>query len=372
MDHQQYMRLAIEMAKNTRGQTSPNPSVGAVVVKNGQIAGLGAHLKPGEGHAEVHALHMAGEKAKGATMYVTLEPCSHHGKTPPCADLVINSGVETIYIGTLDPNPLVAGRGMERLKKAGLNVHVGLMQKEAIELNPFFNHFMKTGLPYVTLKFASSLDGKIATETGHSKWITGKEARQDTHLYRHKHDAILVGVKTVFADDPSLTTRLPQGGKNPIRIVLDSNLRIPLESKLLTDNAAETWVVTGALADKNAIQAIENKGARIIQLGEEKINIKKVLRYLADEKITSLFVEGGATVHGSFLQESCVQQVISYIAPMLIGGKQAPSSIGGSGVKLVDDAFKLEIQSCENIGKDLKIILTPKGESSCSPESSKK
>ncbi|WP_257347806.1 bifunctional diaminohydroxyphosphoribosylaminopyrimidine deaminase/5-amino-6-(5-phosphoribosylamino)uracil reductase RibD [Pseudalkalibacillus decolorationis] len=369
MDHENYMRLAIEMAKNTKGQTSPNPSVGAVVVQNGRIVGLGAHLKAGEGHAEVHALQMAGEKASGATVYVTLEPCSHHGKTPPCADLVIERGIETVFIATLDPNPLVAGRGMEKLQKAGINVHVGLLETEALELNPFFNHYMRSGLPYVTLKFASSLDGKIATKTGHSKWITSEEARQDAHHYRHKHDAILVGVNTVISDDPSLTTRLPIGGNNPIRIVLDSHLRIPLNSKLLTDEEARTWIVTSTLATETAIRAVENTGARIIQLNEEKINVKTVLQLLGNEKVTSVFVEGGGTVHASFMAERCIQQVVSYIAPMLIGGEDARSVIGGQGVEFIDDALQLEVQSYETIGKDMKIILVPKGDFSCLPGS---
>jgi diaminohydroxyphosphoribosylaminopyrimidine deaminase/5-amino-6-(5-phosphoribosylamino)uracil reductase len=360
MDHQQYMKLAIDMASRTKGQTSPNPSVGAVVVKDGRIVGMGAHLKAGEGHAEVHALRMAGDRAEGATMYVTLEPCSHHGKTPPCADLVVTRGIKTIYIATLDPNPLVAGRGMERLKKAGLDVHQGLMEEEAIGLNPYFNHFMKTGRPYVTLKFASSLDGKIATKTGDSKWITSDEARNDAHRYRHEHDAILVGVNTVIADNPSLTTRLPGGGKNPIRIVLDSNLRIPLESKLLNDHAADTWIVTTRHAEEETVQAIECKGVRIIRLDDGKISIKRLLEHLADEEILSVFVEGGSTVHASFLKERCVQQVVSYIAPSLIGGFDAPSSIGGSGIEFVDDAFVMEFQSVQKVGEDLKIISVPK------------
>ncbi|WP_261129215.1 bifunctional diaminohydroxyphosphoribosylaminopyrimidine deaminase/5-amino-6-(5-phosphoribosylamino)uracil reductase RibD [Bacillus sp. Marseille-Q3570] len=360
MEHASYMNLAIEMAKHTAGQTAPNPRVGAVVVNKGEMVGLGAHLKAGEGHAEVHALQMAGDKAKGATMYVTLEPCSHHGKTPPCADLVIERGIKTIYIATTDPNPLVAGRGIQRLRDAGLEVHVGLNEKHAIELNPFFNHYMTTNLPFVTLKSASSIDGKIATKTGHSKWITGAEARLDVHRYRHEHDAILVGVNTIIKDDPSLTTRLPSGGKNPIRIILDTHLRIPAQSKVLNDRKAQTWVVTGSQVSETEIQSMQNDNIRILKMNEEKITILAVLERLSEEKITSLFVEGGGTVHASFINEKAFQQVVTYLAPMLIGGAASPSIIGGEGIERISDAMELEMVSYEKIGKDLKIVSIPK------------
>ncbi len=363
MEHARYMNLAIEMAKQTTGQTAPNPKVGAVVVKNGEIVGLGAHLKAGEGHAEVHALQMAGDKAKGATMYVTLEPCSHHGKTPPCADLVIEQGIQTIYIATTDPNPLVAGRGIERLKEAGLDVHVGLNEQSAVALNTIFNHFMRTNLPFVTLKSASSMDGKIATKTGHSKWITGPEARLDVHRYRHEHDAILVGIDTIIKDDPSLTTRLPSGGKNPIRLVMDTHLRIPKQSKVLNDREAPTWIITGSQVSGTGIQALQNDHVRILKMPEEKINIHALLERLVQERITSILVEGGGTVHASFIKEKAFQQIVTYLAPILIGGHSSPSIIGGEGIERVSDAMELEMVSYEKIGKDLKIVSIPKGRS---------
>ncbi|WP_408006588.1 bifunctional diaminohydroxyphosphoribosylaminopyrimidine deaminase/5-amino-6-(5-phosphoribosylamino)uracil reductase RibD [Pseudalkalibacillus sp. A8] len=360
MEHARYMNLAIEMAKQTPGQTAPNPKVGAVVVKNGEIVGLGAHLKAGEAHAEVHALQMAGDKANGATMYVTLEPCSHHGKTPPCADLVIERGIQTIYVATTDPNPLVAGRGVQRLKEAGLDVHVGLNEQNAIELNPIFNHFMTTNRPFVTLKSASSMDGKIATKTGHSKWITGPEARLDVHLYRHEHDAILVGINTIIKDDPSLTTRLPSGGKNPIRLVLDTHLRIPKHCKILNDQEAPTWIITGNQVSETDIETLQNDHVRILKMDESKINIHALLDRLTQERITSLFVEGGGTVHASFIKEKAFQQIVTYLAPMLVGGQSSPSIIGGEGIERITDAMDLEMISYEKIGKDLKIVSIPK------------
>lgn len=351
-----YMNLAIDMAKQMVGQTSPNPKVGAVVVRDGEIVGIGAHLKAGEGHAEVHALNMAGDKAKDATMFVTLEPCSHFGKTPPCANLVIDRGISRIYIATLDPNPVVAGRGVERLKQAGIDVHIGLLEEEAISLNPFFNHFMKTNLPYITLKAASSLDGKTATTTGDSKWITGEEARRDVHHSRQEHDAILVGVQTIIEDDPQLTTRLPLGGKNPKRIILDTHLRIPRSAKVLNDREAQTLIITGSQVTMDQIEEIQTEYVQVIKLETENVHIRSFLERMATEGITSIYVEGGATVHASFVKERCFQQLITYLAPKIIGGFTSPSIIGGTGIKYMDEAVDLQTISFEQIGDDLKIV----------------
>lgn len=241
MNDQYYMDFAIDLAKRVSGQTSPNPVVGAVIVKHGEIVGFGAHLKAGEAHAEVQAIKMAGlEKTSGATVYVTLEPCSHFGKTPPCSNLLIESRVKRVVIASVDPNPLVAGEGIKKLQDAGIETVVGVCQEKALALNEVFFHYIKTNTPFVTLKTAASLDGKTATYSGESKWITGPDARLDVHHYRHKHDAILVGVETVIKDNPSLTTRLPSGGKNPIRVILDTSLRIPIHSNVLTDGQVDT------------------------------------------------------------------------------------------------------------------------------------
>lgn len=357
---EQYMRLAIEIAKAGIGQTSPNPVVGAVVVKDGEIVGFGAHLKAGEPHAEVHAIRMAGEKAKGATVYVTLEPCSHYGKTPPCADLLIETGVQRVVIATTDPNPLVAGKGIEKLKSAGIEVKLGVLKEEADELNRVFFHYIAAKTPFVTLKYASSLDGKIATTTGESKWITSEAAREDVHRYRAVHDAILVGVNTVITDNPSLTVRLPEGGKNPIRIVLDTHLRTPLDANILNDGQAETWIIVGSEASAEKRKLYEKRNVQIIPMSKPHIDIDELLHVLGERRITSLFVEGGSHVHDSFVRAKAVNEIVAYFAPKIIGGKQAPTPIGGIGFAAMADVMELQIRQVETIGPDIKIVAIPK------------
>lgn len=355
-----YMNLALNLAKGTLGQTSPNPVVGAVLVKENQIVGMGAHMKAGEAHAEVHAIQMAGIKAKGATLYITLEPCSHFGKTPPCSDLVIRTGIKKVFVATTDPNPQVAGTGIERIRKAGIEVHLGLLQEEARELNKVFFYNIRTGLPFVTLKSAISLDGKTATVTGESKWITGEEARNDVHQYRHQHDAILVGVNTLIKDNPTLTTRLASGGKNPVRIILDTHLRTPKNANVIIDHLARTWIITAETTNSNLVSEYRELGIEIIKLSGEHISIHEMLKVIAEKGITSLFVEGGSEVHGSFLKENAFQQVITYIAPKLIGGKQAPTSFGGEGIEKMTEIMSLKIKEVAMVGDDIKIIAEPR------------
>jgi diaminohydroxyphosphoribosylaminopyrimidine deaminase/5-amino-6-(5-phosphoribosylamino)uracil reductase len=354
------MKLALQVAGGGKGQTHPNPAVGAVVVKSGRIVGIGAHLKAGEPHAEVHAIQMAGDEAEGSTVYVTLEPCSHYGKTPPCADLLVRAGVSKVYVAVVDANPKVGGGGIAKLRNAGVEVHIGLMKEEAERQNAAFFYFIKTGMPFVTLKQAVSLDGKIATVGGQSQWITGPEARYDGHRYRDENDAILVGVNTVVADDPSLTTRLEGESKNPVRVVLDRKLRTPLESKLVRDGKAETWIVTTRLSSPGRRNEFENQGVKIIEMPGETIEIAAALKELASRNILSLLVEGGAGVNGSFLKAGYVQQVITYVAPKLLGGREAPVSFTGSGFVHLDDAMRLTFHSVERLGEDLKIIAIPK------------
>ncbi len=354
MNDRDYMRLALQLAESTRGQTAPNPMVGSVVVKNGQIIGVGAHLKAGEGHAEVQALDMAGTEANGATIYVTLEPCSHYGKTPPCADLIIERGIKRAVIATGDPNPKVAGKGLKKLEAAGIKVEFGVCQEEADALNEVFFHYTMTKTPYVTMKTAVTLDGKTATVAGKSKWITSEEAREDVHCYRHVHDAILVGVGTVIADDPSLTTRLKHGGKNPIRVVLDRQLRIPLEAKLVQDQLAPTWIVTTAHAPHAKEEELAACGVQVIRL--ENDSIDAVLKLLGEKGITSLFVEGGAEINGSFLQARAFNQWIVYMAPKAFGGRLAPAAIAGDGFANVDDAVEFTWHEVKMLGPDLKLV----------------
>ncbi|WP_042356023.1 bifunctional diaminohydroxyphosphoribosylaminopyrimidine deaminase/5-amino-6-(5-phosphoribosylamino)uracil reductase RibD [Bacillus rubiinfantis] len=359
MNDTYYMNYALNLARAASGQTSPNPVVGAVLAKNNQIVGFGAHLKAGEPHAEVHAIRMAGEKAAGSSLYVTLEPCSHFGKTPPCADLVIKSGIKKVFVAVTDPNPRVAGRGIERMREAGIEVETGLLAEEARDLNKVFFYHIATGLPYVTLKTAVSLDGKTATSTGDSKWITGEEARQDVHVFRHQHDAILVGVNTIIKDDPSLTVRLPAGGNNPIRVVLDTHLRTPLTAKIITDHEAPTWIVTGSAVPADKVESFKKAGITIVKTQAPTISIKAMLSLLGEQGITSLFVEGGSEVHGSFLKERTFQQMITYIAPKLIGGKLAPTSFGGLGMETMAEAVPLNFKHVDMIGKDIRIIAEP-------------
>lgn len=354
-----YMKLAITLAQQTSGQTSPNPAVGAVIVKNGQIVGIGAHLHAGSPHAEVHAIQMAGAKAIGADLYVTLEPCNHFGKTPPCTELIIQSGIKRVRIATEDPNPLVTGKGIKQLQNAGIDVEVGLCKKEADNLNKTFFHFIKTKQPYVTLKAAISLDGKIATHNGDSKWITSSEARLDVHELRHTHDAILVGINTVISDDPLLTTRLPRGGKNPIRIILDTHLRIPLHARVVKDESAKTIVFTGNSFDNNKKDKLINTGVDVVSLSTESIVIRDVLTYLGSNNVVSLLVEGGSEIHASFINERLFQQIIFYVAPIFIGGKQSISVIGGQGANFICEGTKLMFQSIAQIGPDMKIIASP-------------
>lgn len=359
MSDLEHMEMALQLAKSVEGQTSPNPVVGAVVVRDGQVVGFGAHLKAGEGHAEVHAINMAGEKAKGSTIYVTLEPCSHYGRTPPCSRLLIQSGVKRVVIATTDPNPKVAGKGITQLKNAGIEVEVGLLKEKADKYNEVFFHYIQTGQPFVTLKSAVSLDGKIATTSGESKWITSEEARLDVHHYRHIHDAILVGVNTVLKDNPSLTTRLPNGGKNPIRVILDHHLRTPLEANVVTDRIAPTWIVTSKHAPIEKIDELQGRGINVLKLEDEKIQVPTLLSLLGKHEVTSLFVEGGSEINSSFLKSRHINQVITYVAPKLIGGKNAPTAFGGEGFSNMKDIMSLEIKDVVKIGSDLKIISVP-------------
>lgn len=348
------MNFAIELAKSVKGQTTPNPPVGAVIVNNGAIIGFGAHLKNGEDHAEIAALKMAKNAITHATLYVTLEPCSHFGKTPPCTNAIIESGIVRVVIACLDKNKKV--RGIQTLENAGIKVEVGLLKEEAQPLYDVFFHNITKGLPYVTLKTAMSLDGKTATKTGESKWITNELARKDGHYYRHINDAILVGVNTVICDNPSLTTRMNEG-RNPIRIILDTHLRTPIHSKVIHDNQSETWIFTN-----NCISAEQKKifldkpGMRIITLESATVKIKSVLEFLLSEGIATVLVEGGATINDAFLQTKSIDKLICYIAPSLIGGQGALSSFSGVGFDSLDDSLNLQITKTEMLDGNIKII----------------
>lgn len=357
MTHTDYMKLALQLANSARGNTNPNPLVGAVIVKDGVIVGTGMHRKVGEPHAEVHAFNMAGEQAKGATLYVTLEPCSHYGKTPPCALRVKESGVARVFVAMQDPNPSVAGRGIALLREAGIDVEVGLLEQEALKLNERFIHNMLTNRPFIRAKYAMTLDGRIATHTGDSKWITADAAREDVHRIRHEVDGILVGINTVLADNPSLTTRLPEGyGKNPTRIIFDTHLRTPLLAHVCNDEAPTIFVVgTDVTAEQKA--PYEQLGKQVITAGE---TLAQTLETLYEMGITDVLVEGGGAIHSTFIRAQLVNQYIIYIAPKLLGGAHAISPVTGLDVDFMREAIDVRFASCDMIGDDLKIIAYPK------------
>ena len=346
-----FMREALRIAKNAQGRTSPNPLVGAVVVKNGKIIAEGWHRQAGTPHAEVHALNMAGSLAEGATLYVTLEPCSHYGRTPPCVNKIIEAGIKRVVAAMEDPNPKVAGRGFEMLKNAGIEVETGVLEAQARILNEVFLKFITKKLPFVTLKFASSLDGKIATSSGESQWISCLESRKFAHHLRDINDAVLVGIGTVLADNPSLTTRLVEG-KNPVRVIVDSNARIPLNAKVLTDKSARTIVATTSNAPNEKISELKNLGVEIIFAGKERVDLKILMEKLAEREITSVLVEGGGTIHFSMLKNGLVDKILAFIAPKIIGGAQTLTAVEGIGFEKLAEAVEIKDFTAEKIGED--------------------
>lgn len=350
-----YMRLALQLASSAAGQTGINPAVGCVLVKDGRIVGMGAHLKRGEAHAEVHALNMAGAEAKGATAYVTLEPCSHHGRTPPCSDRLIREGVKRVVVAATDPNPLVAGSGLERLRAHGVEVTQGLLEREANLLNEAFIKFIVTRRPFVTLKAASTLDGKIAAKTGDSKWITNDASRSFVHTLRHRHQAILTGIGTVLADDPQLTTRLPVPGLNPTRVVVDSTLRLPPHAKLVRDGAAPTVVLTTERAPQELRRELEACGVTVIDCGPgPAVDLSAAMAKLGELEIGSLLVEGGGKLNGALLEQRLVDKLVLFFAPKIIGGGPlAPGSFDFTGFDRMAEAVRLERVTVESFGDDI-------------------
>ncbi|WP_114166939.1 bifunctional diaminohydroxyphosphoribosylaminopyrimidine deaminase/5-amino-6-(5-phosphoribosylamino)uracil reductase RibD [Exiguobacterium sp. TNDT2] len=351
----QYMQQAIQLAKSA-SSTGINPRVGAVVVKDGRVVGFGAHLKAGEAHAEVHAIRMAGAAAYGATMYVTLEPCSHHGKTPPCADLLVESGIKRAVIAMEDPNPLVSGRGIKRLKTAGIDVEVGLLEGEARALNVAFLRSLETKRPYVILKTATSLDGKVALDHGDSKWVTGPEARRDVHELRSTVDAVLTGVGTVLADDPALTVRLDRETTQPLRIVLDRELRTPLSSQLVrTANDVPVLLYTTS-DDRAKRDALAANGVDVA----DYTSLDAVLQDVYARGIGRLLVEAGPTLVTSLLDGQFVDEWVMYQSPRVFGGKGGFYRSHHDGP--LDAVHRYDVQSVETVGTDIKLIMR-KGES---------
>ncbi len=336
---EKYMTQALQLAKKGVGWTFPNPMVGAVLVKNSKVIGAGYHKKVGHAHAEIEAFNAATEDPKGATMYVTLEPCCYFGRTPPCADEIIKRGVTKVVCATRDPNPKVHGEGIKKLREAGIHVSVGLLSEQAKKLNEGFFTYHQKKRPFIAIKFAASLDGKIATKTGDSKWITNEKTRSFARNLRSEYHAILVGINTVLHDNPNLGAR-QKGRKDPVRIILDSTLKIPLNSDVLRDE--NVMVISTKNFDKKKLEVLQKKGIEVFVLPKVKILIPDVLNVLQEKEIVSVFVEGGAEVLGSFVDARVIDRVYAFYAPLVIGGRDAISAVKGEGVNEVAQAIRLK------------------------------
>ncbi|WP_278402368.1 bifunctional diaminohydroxyphosphoribosylaminopyrimidine deaminase/5-amino-6-(5-phosphoribosylamino)uracil reductase RibD [Megamonas rupellensis] len=355
---EKYMRLAMQLAGNAIGRTSPNPLVGAVIVKDNRVVGCGWHRKAGTPHAEVHALNQAGELAQGADVYVTLEPCAHYGKTPPCAKALVEAKVKNVYGGLLDVNPKVAGKGFKILEDAGIHVEYGFLQDELRKQNEVFFKWIEHKKPFVVLKAAMTLDGKIATATGQSKWITNETSRAYGYKLRDIYDGIMVGINTVIEDNPMLTARV-DGGKNPIRIVVDSSLRIDINANVVQDKSAKTIIATTDKADKDKILKLQAQDVDVIVVDKDKndkVDIEKLLDILGQQNICSILVEGGATLSGSFVAKKLVDKVYFFIAPKIIGGKEAKTPVAGTGILNLQEALTLKDIQFEKLEEDILII----------------
>lgn len=344
--HIAFMQRALALARQAQGRTSPNPLVGAVIVKAGKVIGEGYHQKAGTPHAEVHALNAAGENAAGAVLYTNLEPCCHWGRTPPCTEAVIHAGIAHVYIAEVDPNPSVAGKGIHQLEKAGIHVHVGICAQEAAELNEVHRKYIQTGMPFVTLKTAMSLDGKIATTSGESQWITSEASRQRGHEIRDTVDAILVGRGTIERDNPALTTRLQdREGQDATRIVLDSYGRTPTNARIFNiESRAGVIIAVTPDAPIENVKALEKAGAEVVTTpaAHGKVCFKSLMEILGKRGITSVLIEGGGEINASAIAAGTVDKIMCFVAPKLIGGRHAPGPIGGKGAPSLKDVPHLQ------------------------------
>lgn len=375
MAEEQFMKRAIELAKQGAGWTAPNPLVGAVVVKNGRVIGEGYHRKYGELHAERNALAACSEDPAGATLYVTLEPCCHYGKTPPCTEIIIEKKIAKVVIGSRDPNPKVAGKGARILREHGIEVVEDYMREACDALNPVFFHYITTKTPYVVLKFAMTLDGKIATRTGASKWITGEAARNHVHQLRSRYAGILAGIGTVLADDPMLNCRI-DGAHQPLRIILDSHLRIPMGSRLVRSAKEYPLLIVCNESNRDReegtsrIQKLEEAGAKVWTLPEKNghPDLNVLMQRLGEEKIDSVLIEGGGTVNEAALKAHIVHHVYAYIAPKIFGGEDAKTPVEGAGIRLPQECANLRLAKITVLLNDMLLEYDVEGETECSPE----
>jgi len=354
-----YMRRALDLAARARGRTSPNPMVGAVLVNEGGVVGEGFHAFAGSDHAELEALRAAESAAAGATLYVTLEPCCHFGRTPPCVDRIIKAGIRRVVAACEDPNPAVSGKGFATLRAAGLTVDVGVLEQEAAHLNEAFFTYIRTGRPFVILKAAASLDGKIATQTGDSRWITGESARQHVHHLRDEVDAVLVGIGTVLRDDPMLTTRLGKlDQRDPARVVVDNLARLPLRAQVINRaSTAPTIVAVSEMAPRARLEALEREGvqALVVPASPRRVSLAHLMDALGKMGFLSVMIEGGAEINASALQDGVVDKLLLFLAPVLIGGKSTPTAVGGEGIETLRQATRVRDVRVERFGEDILI-----------------
>lgn len=357
MTKYEYMQRALELAKGGMGHTSPNPMVGCVVVKDGRIVTEGCHERYGEFHAERNALTKYEQDLTGADMYVTLEPCCHQGQTPPCTDIILERGIGRVFIGSMDPNPKVAGKGVQILREHGVQVETGILEKECLELNEIFFHYITTGLPYVAMKYAMTMDGKIAAFTGDSKWITGEVARKHVHMLRKKYSAILVGIGTVLEDNPMLNCRIEEG-VDPVRVICDSHLRIPLTSQIVeTAKEIPTIVAYASVSEgEEKKRKLREAGVELLPIPQgDCVDFTELMRELGSRKIDSVLIEGGGTIHGTVLKSGLLNRVYCYVAPKLIGGKDAPSPVEGAGFSQMKEALEIDSTEILELGNDICI-----------------
>lgn len=354
-NHEFFMDLAIKLALKAKNKTLPNPMVGALVVKGGRIIGRGYHEKAGLVHAEVAALNEAGQKAKDATLYVTLEPCAHFGRTPPCVTRIVKSGVKEVIVGMVDPNPLNNGKGVEILKAHGIKVEVGFLEDKLKKINEVFIKYITKRLPFVIVKVAESLDGKVATKTGDSKWITSDKSRAYAHRLRKNYDAIMVGVNTILRDNPNLDAWFSK--RQPIKIVVDSQLSTPESANIFSKGKVIIVTLAANSGQETENRKILAQKARIVEVKEKEgqINLKDMMKKLAALEITNILVEGGGTLIGSLFDDRLVDKVLFFISPKIIGGKDAMSSVMGSGISRIDKAIKLKDVKYRRIGDDFLI-----------------
>ena len=360
----EYMRRAMELAERGVGFTNPNPMVGAVIVKGGKVIGEGWHERCGEWHAERNAFKNCTVPAEGATMYVTLEPCCHYGKTPPCTEAIIEHGIARVVVGMEDPNPLVAGKGIALLREAGIEVVCGVEEEALREQNRVFLKYISTKLPWVAMKTAMTLDGKIATRTGDSKWITGAEARAYVHELRHRFMAIVVGIGTAVADDPLLNCRIEgRGVRQPIRVVVDSNARLSLDSQLVkTAGEYRTIVAHTRFAPEESVKALREAGVEMLLCKEKEgpVDVRNLLELLGQSGIDSILLEGGGSLNYTFLAEGLADELYAFIAPKIVGGMNAKTPVEGAGMEKMADAINLELENVLNIGHDVLLKLKVK------------